>query len=179
MRIYLARHGETVWNAEGLVSGKSDCELSEKGRRQAEELAEKAKDVHFDVIIVSPLKRARDTAAAVARAKGMEFTVDERIREIDFGDFEGTHDGNSVSYWSYKMQAPRRFPNGESLFDVAARVYPFLDEVREKYKGKDVLLVCHGSMGRVVDTYFHGEWRMEELMHWNIGNCELLKYEID
>ena len=89
MKLYITRHGQASRNAENRILGRTDDILSEIGKAQAAELAERMKDIEIDMIFSSPLRRAKDTALAVAGAKGMEIIVDDRLIETDFGDFEG------------------------------------------------------------------------------------------
>ncbi|HBK5522526.1 TPA: histidine phosphatase family protein, partial [Enterococcus faecium] len=85
--LYVTRHGETTWNAQGLVCGRADVPLTEKGQMQAQALAEKVVDLPVPItkIIHSPLQRARDTAQAVVDRLNLPMTADERLVEMDFG----------------------------------------------------------------------------------------------
>ncbi|HHE9571239.1 TPA: histidine phosphatase family protein, partial [Enterococcus faecium] len=89
--LYVTRHGETTWNAQGLVCGRADVPLTEKGQMQAQALAEKVVDLPVPItkIIHSPLQRARDTAQAVVDRLNLPMTADERLVEMDFGDYDG------------------------------------------------------------------------------------------
>lgn len=89
MRLYLIRHGETVWNTEGRLQGKADIELNENGIRLAKVTGEAMKDIHFDLAITSPLKRARQTAELVLGERKVPILEDSRIEEITFGVWEG------------------------------------------------------------------------------------------
>lgn len=118
MKLYITRHGETKRNAEQRVLGRTDDPLSEKGLAQAAELAEKMKDIEVDMIFVSPLSRARQTAQAVADVKGLIPIVDDRLIETNFGDFEGVERW-CEAYQNAKRDHFKRYPNGESYFDMA------------------------------------------------------------
>ena len=89
MKIYLIRHGETPWNTLGRLQGRTDIELNENGIRLAKITGEKLKDVHFDLAIASPLKRAYETAGLVLGDRNIPILTDERIEEISFGEWEG------------------------------------------------------------------------------------------
>ena len=102
MKLYITRHGETKRNKEQRVLGRTDDPLSEKGLAQAAELAEKMKDIEIDMIFVSPLSRARQTAQAVGDVKDLIPIVDERLIETNFGDFEG------VDRWCEEYQNAKR-----------------------------------------------------------------------
>lgn len=176
MKLYITRHGETKRNAEQKVLGRTDDPLSEKGLAQAAELAEKMKDVEIDLIFVSPLCRARQTAQAIADRKGLQPIVDERLIETNFGDFEG------APRWSEEYQAAKRdyfkrYPSGESYFDMAYRIYNFLFEIREKYPDKRVLVVSHGGVCRIICNYFY-DMENEEFVRHAFPNCGLEEFEL-
>ena len=154
--IYFARHGETVWNVENKICGMTDSPLTEKGRQQARELGQKVKEsgVHIDEILYSPLSRAADTAKAVEGTPrdGAEF----RISKTHFAD---------------------RYDGGESMMQLAQRIYNLLDELRQD-ENKTYLLVAHNGIARVVESYFH-DMTNEEYSAAGIKNCELVKYRFE
>ena len=88
MKLYISRHGQTPWNVEDLICGRTDVPLTELGQQQAKLLAESAKDKGIDVILCSPMLRARQTAQAVSDAIGVPVRIDERLVEFDFGTFD-------------------------------------------------------------------------------------------
>ncbi|MBQ9375281.1 MAG: histidine phosphatase family protein [Ruminococcus sp.] len=178
MKIYSTRHGETVWNKDDLICGVTDVELTDKGIEQAKALAEKvAKLGDVDVIISSPLSRAVKTAGFTAEKLGLEITIDERLTEWDYGSYEGKH-RSAEGFPQSKIEFGCNMPDGgESLLQLAHRVYSLLDEARVKYKDKNVLLVCHGGVCRVIETYFR-DMTTNEFLHFFMGNCELREYVI-
>ena len=153
MKLYIARHGETAWNAENKICGRTDIPLNERGIEQAKQLAEKMAGVPIDLIIASPLLRARQTAAAVAEKRGLPIRIDERLIEQNFGIYE-EKDRKDPAYLANKRMFAYRYPGGESQMDVAYRVYGLIEELKGKYPDKNVLLVCHGGVCRSVRTYF-------------------------
>ena len=176
MKLYLVRHGETDMNREMKICGVTDVPLNETGIGQARELAEKAKDIPFDIIFASPLIRARQTAEIVAAPHGLPVNIEPRLIETNFGIYEGASRANE-EFWEIKPEPAIHFPGGESQFEVVARIYPLIRELKEKYPDKNVLLVCHGSVGRYVDAYFN-DWKVGELVSWFISNCEIREYEL-
>ncbi|MGC8868635.1 MAG: histidine phosphatase family protein, partial [Sulfurihydrogenibium sp.] len=88
-KIYLCRHGESEYNAKKIVQGHIDTNLTEKGIKQAQSLAEFLKDKNIQKIVSSDLKRAYQTAKTVAEVLGLTVHVDQRIREMHFGTWEG------------------------------------------------------------------------------------------
>lgn len=176
MKLYITRHGETMRNAEYRVLGRTDDPLSEKGRAQAVDLAERLKETEIDLIFASPLSRAMETAQTVAKAKNLEVIPDERLLEINFGDFEGVP-GGSIEYQNAKREFFKRYPNGESYFDIAYRVYNFLFEIKEAYPDKRVLVVSHGGVCRILHNYFIG-MENEDFAKFAFPNCGIEEYEV-
>ncbi|MGV0409650.1 bifunctional RNase H/acid phosphatase [Corynebacterium resistens] len=151
-RFLLLRHGQTQMSVDGQFSGLSDPELTGYGQWQADRAAEFiARRGEIATIVSSPLKRATQTADAVARALRMgdgAVEVEERLIEMDFGHWEGrefkevreSHPEEHEACFSDPCQAPK---GGESPEQVYRRVSELIDELAEKYQGRNVLLVSH------------------------------------
>ena len=120
--------------------------------------------------------RAMQTAGAVSIATGIPVIMDERLREHDYGEFEG-FDRSKDEYWQQKYQFAAKFPKGESLFDLAQRVYNLLDDVKKAYPDKTVLLVCHGGVSRMIKTYFD-DMTNDEFFSYSLGNAFVAEYEM-
>ncbi|MEV6035860.1 bifunctional RNase H/acid phosphatase [Nonomuraea sp. NPDC052116] len=148
--LLLLRHGETALSVERRFSGRGDAELTANGLAQAAAAAERLsrEPYRLDVIVSSPLKRARQTAEAVARRTGLDVEVDEDLRELDFGDWEGHTFTEVQRRWPAELStwladpetAP---PGGESFATVARRVQAAGERLVERYEGKTVLAVSH------------------------------------
>ena len=177
--VYFARHGETVWNVENKICGMTDSPLTEKGRAQAAQLGEAVKNsgIVLDEILYSPLSRAADTALAVAAATGLPARVEPRLREQCFGRFEGTSPRNSPEFTAAKMQFADRYTDGESMLQLAQRIYNLLDELRDQ-PDKTYLLVAHNGIARVVESYFH-DMTNEDYAAAGIKNCEMVEYRFE
>lgn len=176
MRIFAARHGETQWNAENKICGRTDLPLTVNGLAQAEALGEKAAELGLDLILCSPMLRARQTAAPAARMCGIPVILDERLIEQDYGIYEG-RDRKDPGFLANKRQFACRYPGGESMMDVAYRVYDLLEEIKGKYAGKRVLLVCHGGVCRLIRTYFE-DMTNEEFFHYSEENGAIREYRV-
>ena len=176
MKLYIARHGETQWNVDNRISGRTDIPLTQRGLEQAKQLAEHAKGKGIDMILVSPLLRARQTAQAVCDALELPMSIDERLIELDFGVFEGLDRGNA-DFQRIRAQMPTRYPGGESAFDLAHRVYSLLEDVKRDHSDKTVLLVCHGGVCRMVRSFFE-DMTNEEYGGYHAPNAELVEYEL-
>lgn len=176
MKLYIARHGETTWNVENKICGRTDAPLTDRGMEQARELANRAVGCGIDVIIASPLRRAYDTAMAVSEAIGVPVLTDERLVEQHYGIYEGK-DRFDEGFLANKRQFASAYPGGESMFQLAHRLYGLLDEIQEKYAGKTVLLVCHNGVCRVIHTYFEAISN-EAFAEFGVPNACLLEYEL-
>ena len=89
MKIYLVRHGETDWNQAGLLQGQTDIALNAQGLEQTHDAAERLKEVPFEIAFCSPLIRAKRTAEIIIGDRKITLTTDERLRELNFGPWEG------------------------------------------------------------------------------------------
>lgn len=178
MKVYLARHGQTVWNHRDVVCGRTDIPLTEKGVEQARALAEQVARTEVDLILASPLLRAQQTAQAAAERIGASVLTEPLLLEQNFGAYEEV-DRFDPEYMAYRQDFFRRFPGGgESIAMVTARAYALIDKLRREYSGHTVLLVSHGAFCRCWRTWFE-DVPNEEFFRWRMGNCELREYELD
>jgi broad specificity phosphatase PhoE len=150
--IFLARHGETTYNAERRFQGHSArAVLTDKGIAQAHELAELAAQEDLVALYASPLERARETAAIVAERIGLEPVVDERFAETETGDWTDQLyddvDPELYAQWEHAGE-DWRFPGGESLEEQQERVIAGLVDVTQAGK-LPALVVCHRGTIRV------------------------------
>ncbi|MDD6240658.1 MAG: histidine phosphatase family protein [Eubacteriales bacterium] len=176
--VYFTRHGETDWNKAMLIQGHVEIDLNEKGKQQAKEAHDKLLPVPIDLIFCSPLRRARETAEIIRGERDIPLLIDNRLIEEYYGDMEGK-ERKGEPYLTQRQCFFKRYPHGEGYLDVAQRVYNFFDDLKAKYDGKvkTVLIVAHGGMSRVVNTYFH-DMDNEEFVHYGIKNCEIVKYQL-
>lgn len=187
--LYVTRHGQTPWNVENIICGRTDVPLTDMGQEQACEAGRVLArgGVKFDQIIASPLMRAQKTAELIAREVGFDKSAvetDERIIEFDFGEFEGI-DCDSELFLAYKAQPTLGFPGGESVLKVAQRTYNLIDELKERAQARaaeglpeeNVLLVCHGVTARVINTYFE-PMTLDGYMAWALDNTQVVWYAL-
>lgn len=160
--LYLIRHGETELNKTGVYYGWIDCSMTEKGIMQSEDLADILQNVSFDAVISSSLNRAVLTAAIVSGYTPDEIIKDDRLRELNFGDWEGLHHievsrTNKEQWDKWRSDwinvAP---PKGESFFEMYDRVKRCIDDILEEYKGKRVLVVSHQGTMRIIPMVLLG-----------------------
>lgn len=176
-KLYFARHGQTVWNAENKICGATDIPLTALGHEQAEELGRliAAKDYGIDEILYSPLRRAADTARHIHEIIGIPLREEPRLKEQNFGKWESTpRDG--AAFQAAKAQFVNRNQGGESMMQMAQRIYNLLDELKAQSQEKSYLLVAHNGIARIVQSYFY-DMTNEEFAAFGIGNCQVLEYE--
>ena len=174
MKLYVARHGQTQWNLEQKICGRTDLPLTEEGQRQAELLAVKAMNLDLDMIVASPMIRAQQTAGAVSRVTGIPVRTDARLIEQDYGIYEGKN-RKDAGFLANKRQFATRYPGGESMFDVCYRIYGLIEELKEKYPDKNILLVCHGGVCRLIRSYFE-DMTNEEYVNYCEENANIRAY---
>ena len=181
-QIYLIRHGETDWNAKGLLQGQSDIPLNKEGEKQTIEAAKKHfKKIKFAAIFSSDLVRAKRTAEIIALEKKMAVETSVLIRERDFGPFEGKHWQEvekelrmSIKEFRILSDEVAKKLGIESDEKIMERFLRFLREVAVAYRGKNILIVTHGSVMRVFLTKL-GYLSKEESRQVFIKNLAFIK----
>ncbi len=182
LRLFLVRHGETIWNAAGRYQGHMDVPLSAVGDAQAEALARRLAREHLDVIYTSDLSRAHSTARAIAAPHNLPVFPDPRLREMSFGEWEGmtfaqmeAEFPDQVAWWNSDRlnHAP---PGGETLGDGAVRMQAVLDDVIRQHQDQTVLLVSHGgAIKLMLCLLLNKPWR--ELWQFAMDNTALSEIE--
>ena len=157
IRIYVARHGETIWNAEGKIQGRSDPELSRKGHIQSLALFERLRDRPLSAIYTSTLRRSIQTAEPIARHLGLSIEKRPELDEIAFGIFEGKQfsdvTGELREEWERFKQDRLTYhiPGGaENYTDVAKRLRPFRERILQDHQGQEILIVAHRGANRML-----------------------------
>lgn len=160
MRLYLIRHGETDWNTVKRLQGATDIPLNENGEALARAVSEGMRDIPFDLVFSSPLKRAWRTAELLRGERDIPIIADERLREICFGDYEGLvsrSEGYNIPdpdfrFFFTKTQCYKTPPNGESVESLLQRTGAFLEELkeREELREKTILISSHGAAVRAL-----------------------------
>lgn len=175
MKIYVTRHGQTDWNVQGKTQGRADIELNEVGIKQAKQTKEEIKNVDIDLIICSPLRRAKKTAEIINEGRNIPIIFDDQIMERDFGEFEGEKI-KFDEFWDYN--AHPRYQKAETIQEIISRISNFLDKIKEKYKDKNILLVTHGGVSIAINCYFKGIPADGKLINYCLHNCEVQEFEI-
>lgn len=164
-------HGTTTDNEKKLATGWRPGELSLCGREQAKKLGELVTDKRFDAVFCSDLQRAIDSAK-LAFGDKYEIIHDRRLREIDYGDFT---EKPAADFKDKAVQyIDESFPNGESYRDVEKRVAGFLDEMKNKYPGKNIAIVAHQAPQLALDVILQNKsWKQAIAEDWrNSGSWQ-------
>jgi broad specificity phosphatase PhoE len=152
--LLLARHGETDWNRARRWQGFADRPLTERGKSQARALAERLADIALDAAYSSDLRRARETAEAVAEAQGLEVIQLPELREVDVGSWEGLTRDEAEERFPEGFQRWRDggtgWDDGETYGEMSRRVLAALDRIAREREGGRVLIVTHGGPIRAI-----------------------------
>ena len=174
MNVYIVRHGQVPHNVLGQYNS-NDEDLTILGVQQAENLRKQIDSIKFDVIICSPLKRAKHTADII-NVNNQKIIYDERIKERGCGDLSGQPLAvtNREEYWNYNTTI--KYGTSENIKSFFDRVYNFLDELKTK-DYENVLIVAHSGVSKAFNGYFEGI-KDGKFLNRGLKNCEIKKYEL-
>ena len=157
MKIYIIRHGQTAWNVEKRLQGRSDIPLNEYGVQLAKVTASAFRGISFDRIYTSPLLRARQTAEIIAKSKGLPVLADDRLIEMSFGDGEGIslaeiNTNPELTIYSFLHSPADYVPSvtGESFEQLYERCRDFIHNVilPAEQSCQSIAIVSHGALIR-------------------------------
>jgi alpha-ribazole phosphatase len=156
MNLYMVRHGQTAASRDNRFSGSSDPPLTAVGEAMAQALALAYASLAWDAIYTSPMLRTRQTADALCRLTAVQATVEDGLKEVDYGEWEGLRQDEvkerwpeAFEYWADDV-ASRGTPGGETAFHVAARAMRVVEGIRSRHERGNVLLVSHKATLRVI-----------------------------
>ena len=179
MNIYVIRHGQTDYNVKRIFQGQTDIPLNETGKQQAQEMAEKFKNLKINNILASPLSRAYQTANYISKVTGISVEIEEGLKERFFGQMEGQTNKDDCN-----IEMLLDYQKNYDLYDVEPvqsffqRVGDSLSSIIEKYKGKNIVLVTHAGVTQAIDFYFNGMPENNEIERLTLKNCEIREYVI-
>lgn len=154
-KVFLVRHGATDWNTEKRAQGHADIDLNDAGRKQVAAVATELAHSEIAAVFSSDLKRAYDTAAAIAGAHGLEVTVDPDFREIDQGEWEGLTTDEIKAKWPDLWGPNRHYnarPGGESPQQVKERSMRALATAVAAHPDETIVIVSHGGTIRWISA---------------------------
>ena len=153
-RLYLTRHGEVV--NHGVYNGQTDVDITPKAVQQMERLRNLLGDKKLRAVYSSDLQRTRKGAEIIGQPHGLKAQVFPEFREVHFGRWQGLSYAQVME--RYPSDIPQwlsnveifRIPGGESMGEVRQRAIPKLQELIERHRGEEILLVCHGALNRLI-----------------------------
>lgn len=184
LNIYLLRHGETAWNADGnRYCGRTDLSLTEKGIMQAETIAQALKNITFDAIYASPLQRAVLTAQITSGCQ--KIITDDRLIEIDFGKWEGKTKEEFIAEnktvwenWIMDPEKTRAGSIGETAGEVVNRVNDFYRFLLTKYPNGNILIVGHNGINRLFLSFKLG-MPLKNYRIFFLDNASITQFSLD
>lgn len=179
-KIYLVRHGQSEDNANDIFGGHHDSILTQKGRDQAQEVAEKLKNYALDVIYSSPLKRASETAEIIAKQLGKEFSVEPGLIERNFGVLTGKPEADLDKYDTPLLESDGvkyflEIPEAEDFPNLYYRAKQTLQAIKARHPSENVLLVTHGDFGKMLRAAHEGWGWQEGLQTPYFANAEVIE----
>jgi alpha-ribazole phosphatase/probable phosphoglycerate mutase len=177
-KVYIVRHGETEWNAQGRIQGHTDICLSDKGRQQASVLARRLSNVPFDVAYSSDMRRTQETAQIILGQSSIPLHTTTQLREYNKGVFEG------LTVHEYRQRYPDLYraslvndldfapPGGETIRQTSQRMAQFVKQLHKRHSNDTVLIVGHGGSLRslvvaLLALPLEANWKFV------MGNCAL------
>jgi probable phosphoglycerate mutase len=161
--LYITRHGETKWNLEGRFQGQQNSELTERGYRQANNLGQVIDEENIDLIISSPLRRARETAKAACGSRRIPIIILDSLKELSLGEWEGQKlnelKNSEAEQYHLFWNDPLRYKprGGESFQAMIQRAGQGLTEILKLAQGKRVLVVTHGMTLKAILHHLTGK----------------------
>ncbi|NLK86855.1 MAG: histidine phosphatase family protein [Clostridiaceae bacterium] len=174
-RLLFVRHAEAEGNMIRRFHGWTDSQITDKGRLQAQRVAERLKDMPIDVIYSSSLRRTMQTAGYIAEAKGMEVITTENLKEINGGDWEDLSWNELEQRWPEEYSTwendphKHRMPNGESMEEFQQRLIDEVMYIIRHNEGKNICIVTHGTAIRAMICHFRA-CTLEEMI--NVAWCD-------
>lgn len=176
MYLYVIRHGQTDWNLEKKLLSITDIPLNENGIEQCKEAEELVRNLNYDIVFCSPKIRTKQTMEII-NSKKLPVVYDDRLIERNAGSLEEiyTYDFDYKAFWTLGKD---NIQNCETIEECKKRVYEFLDEIKEKYKDKNILIVTHNGICRIIHTYFNGFPKKGDISQKGHLNAEIKMYEM-
>jgi probable phosphoglycerate mutase len=171
MKIYLVRHGETIWNKEKKMAYNKDLVLTDLGIEQAKELALEVNKIDYDFIMTSPFIRTLQTTEII-NTKNKKVIIEERLAERNVGILDGKDLIKEIDFYEvgnyYKNLS---YEGAEDMQTFCKRIWSFLDEIKTKYQDKKIIFVTHGYVCIAIKAYLYGIPSDGNLKKYGTKNC--------
>lgn len=177
MKLYVVRQGRTDSNDKKIFNGRYDEDINQTGINQAKIARDKLANHDIDLIISSPMKRTLHTAQII-NTKNIDLILDEHFIERDMGELtlKNVEDKDRKEYWKYNKS---KYEGLENISEVQNRVFEGLDNIKNKYNDKNVLIVTHGAITQMIKIYCENIQIDENISKVKSQeNCEIKEYEL-
>jgi broad specificity phosphatase PhoE len=161
IKLYITRHGETIWNTEKRMQGWLDSNLTENGKKNAEALGERLKDIEFEAIYSSPSQRTKTTTELVKGDRAIPVIFNDHLREMNLGIWEGQtmdsiRETNAIEI-DHFWHAPELFVpvGGETFIDIRERALKILGRIKNDHLTGNILIVTHSVMIKTLFSIFN------------------------
>lgn len=179
--LYVVRHGETNMNRHNIMCGRTNATLLDSAKEKAAQLGKTLADIKFDAAFASPLIRTQDTLRLILSENPYkpEIQIDERIIERDMGDFEALNAYTEPLFnlrWRYDFDCTHY--NIETIEEMKKRVGSFLSELKDKYAGKNVIIVTHGGVVRIIKLCYRIGTDLDDITNLTVDNLATLEFPL-
>ncbi len=177
-KLYLVRHGESLWNKNGRVQGQKDIILTENGKQQAIKLSKRLKQEKIDYIYTSSLKRAKHTAKFISKQLNVRLIIEDNLKERNFGVWEGLFIEDIKKNYEKEYELWKTHPynfkihKSETVEDVLIRVKLFLEYLNNNYMKKSILIVSHTVIIKLIIIEML-KLKITDYSKYHISNCSL------
>jgi 2,3-bisphosphoglycerate-dependent phosphoglycerate mutase len=193
-KIYIIRHGQTIWNLEQKFQGWQNSNLTEKGQNQAKMAGQFLKDKNIEKIFCSPLKRVQDTLSLVKQEyvdlQKLTTILDDNLKECNYGDIEGMDENlirTSLLLQGIDRKDPEvkfnfKFKNGESYKDQLIRILNFISTNDLQNAGLNTLIVCHMGTMKLLSIALQNKLKQADIYEavtWRPNNNTVITYDTD
>ena len=176
MEVYMVRHGKTPWNVLHKLQGRKDLSLNEDGIKEAMLAKDKLENIEFDYILVSPLKRAKETCENIT---DKPYKIDDRLIERAFGDLEGTSvTMDSIKkHWDYNLNSNEG--GMETLKDLLKRLEGFVNDLKKYDNDSKILIVSHACTIKAIRYNLVGYDENTDFLDFYLKNGEVVKCNLE
>ncbi len=177
MNITLVRHGEVMFEGRNKINGRGNVKLSKKGVLDCLRLKDEIRNKHYDLCLMSPLARCVETAMILIGDRVLT-QVDDRLIEREMGNYTNKSYKfyNSEKYWDYELNSSDE--GVESIKELFNRCEEFLDDIKNKYTDKDIIIVSHEAVIRALYCIINKVDLNSNLKEFDIPNCYIKEFKL-
>ncbi|BDU50421.1 histidine phosphatase family protein [Haliovirga abyssi] len=186
LNLYIVRHGETEWNKKGVMQGHFNSDLTDLGKNQALKLSKSLSHINFDAVYTSTQSRAINTTQIILGDKDNKIIQSELIKEINMGIWQGMekevvrkkYPEHIESFWKNPHKYDHQAIKGESYFELCKRTKLFLNDIYDKHKNGNILIVSHGIaiksiLNNILNRSIEDFWKGEYILNTSVTLIEM------